>query len=443
MAKSQLFHGIAVVIDDEIDEPNTEVGELRQKIVEAGCHVVPLKALPASESIANLREVAFVVLDWNLNGTELFEIGVQLPASLRAQGEKELIEFLKQLKKTRFAPVFIFTNEPVAEITTKIEAEPELYNSDDPSHILVMSKSDVLSKGIFDVLDEWIKNTPSVFVLKSWERQYEKAKNELFLDFYTKSTIWPLVLWECFEMDSVGPSMALSEIIASNILSRTSPFDCDLEPYRSLLERLDLSEHVTAIINVLEGERFLANDRLDPNSIQTGDIFRLAKGNFLINIRPVCDCIPRDGKTLDDMEVYALKGSRLSKSKLHSDFNPSYGQIVERDTQAVVFPVAGGIGLVFNFKELQVVKWSGIKDKRVGRLLPPVLTKLQQRYASYLQRPGLTRLPNRVIPKQLGQEQDGSDSGSDEGGDISILDSPGCLMSLKTLLTYIKARMGE
>ncbi len=443
MDRSKLFHGIAVVIDDEIDDPKSGVGELREKIVEAGCHVVPLKALPMNESIANLREVAFVVLDWNLRGAEFAELGVQIPADLRDQGEKELMDFLKQLKKTRFAPVFIFTNEPVDKITEKLEADTDLFDQNDPSHIQVMSKSDVLSKGIFEVLDEWLRKTPSVFVLKSWERQYERAKNELFLDFYTKSTIWPLVLWECFEMDSVSPNMALSEIITSNILSRTSPFDCDLEPYRPLLELLEADAHSEAIINVLEGERFLAKERLDSNSIQTGDIFQLPGGRYFINIRPICDSIPRDGKALDEMEIYALKGSKITKPALSRDFNRPYGQFNERDNQAVVFPVAGGIGLVFNFKELEVMKWADVKDRRVGRLLPPVLTKLQQRYASYLQRPGLTRLPTSAIPEPVGQEQEGSDAGSDEGGDISVMDSPGCLMPIKAFFGFIKSRSTE
>lgn len=35
---------------------------------------------------------------------------------------------------------------------------------------------------------------------------------------------------------------------------------------------------------------------------------------------------------------------------------------------------------------------------RVGRLLPPFVTRVQQRYASYLQRPGMPRIPEVFYP---------------------------------------------
>jgi len=37
-------------------------------------------------------------------------------------------------------------------------------------------------------------------------------------------------------------------------------------------------------------------------------------------------------------------------------------------------------------------------EHRIGRLLPPYLTRLQQRYSAYLQRPGLSRIPRAALP---------------------------------------------
>lgn len=396
--RSKLFHGIAVVIDDEIEDPNASVSKIAKSIVDAGCHVLPLKDLPAQESIENLREVAFVVLDWNLHSPATNEqlTGVSLPADLRQSYEAKNIDFLKSLKATRFAPVFIFTNEPVQSIVESLKSHPGLYDEADSSHILIKAKSDVEVTGVFKVLDDWLEGAPSVFVLKSWEKQYQKAKNELFLDFYTKSTVWPLILWKTFKDDGEPPAAALGELLSGNLASRMSPLECDLEPFMGLWEDDGSDVHRGAVLRVLEGERFLNAERLEKDSIEPGDVFRLDEGGFRINIRPSCDCIARTG-SLDDVELYLLKGIELGSEKLNKLWDGEHGLITERDDKAIIFPMHGGMAIEFRFKDLQIKKWSTVKGKRVGRLLPPFLTRLQQRYAAYLQRPGLPRLPTSAV----------------------------------------------
>ena len=56
-----------------------------------------------------------------------------------------------------------------------------------------------------------MSTAPSVYVLKNWERAYEPAKNQLFLDFYTRSTLWPLIVWNNFKDDSVPPAALLGD----------------------------------------------------------------------------------------------------------------------------------------------------------------------------------------------------------------------------------------
>ena len=86
MFDSSLFHGIAVVIDDEINEPNASVRGIQKAIEDAGCHVVPLNAIPTPASVSNLREVAFFILDWKLYGTAIKEIadveGIRVPEGM-------------------------------------------------------------------------------------------------------------------------------------------------------------------------------------------------------------------------------------------------------------------------------------------------------------------------------------------------------------------------
>ena len=51
----------------------------------------------------------------------------------------------------------------------------------------------------------------------------------------------------------------------------------------------------------------------------------------------------------------------------------------------------------FDFRKFQVKQFSDVKDQRIGRLLHPYLTRIQQRYALYLQRQGLPRIPEEAV----------------------------------------------
>lgn len=76
--------------------------------------------------------------------------------------------------------------------------------------------------------------------------------------------------------------------------------------------------------------------------------------------------------------------------------------MAERDNEAIVYAMYDGKHISFRFKsDLKIKEWSGNqgwKDKRIGRLLPPFLTRLLERYAAYSHRPGLPRVPQVLIP---------------------------------------------
>jgi hypothetical protein len=95
---------------------------------------------------------------------------------------------------------------------------------------------------------------------------------------------------------------------------------------------------------------------------------------------------------------YLLNGAARSFADLILKYNAEYGLIPEQDNEAIIFPVHDGKAVCFKFRKLYTLKYKDIKVKRVGRLLPPFLTRLQQRYSAYLQRPGLSRLPSVAFP---------------------------------------------
>ncbi len=118
-----------------------------------------------------------------------------------------------------------------------------------------------------------------------------------------------------------------------------------------------------------------------------------------MNLRPDCDCIPRNGGDIGDIEVYCVEGKRLKPGELRRLFKN--GHFEERVSQSVVFGIVDGKSILFNFARLRVCKYSEVRERRVGRLLHPFVTRVQQRYALFIQRQALPRIPDAaVLPDQ-------------------------------------------
>jgi hypothetical protein len=401
MSAQGLFKGMAVVIDDELAKADSEIVKIIATIKGQGGHVVGMEMLPGDGTdYQNFSGAAFFIMDWQLHAKLLTaEDGFPVPITpkLAEQHLKEKIEFLTNLKKTRLAPVFIFTNDDPDVVKDALHDYKDLYQKDQPSHIFVYRKIDVLAKGVFSVLNDWIEATPSVLVLKTWEHEYEKAKNAMFADFYSRSIYWPALLWKTFDADGIPASDELGRIITRNLFSRMTPFHLNLEGFSKTMDEHQAQNpkaYQKTLLEVLEGERFIRTEGLHEDSIAPGDIFKDGKYYF-INIRPDCDCVIRGD--MGDVDLYLLKGVKLTNRDFNA-LNVERGNFSERDDEAIIFAMHDGASVSFKLKDIHVKKWSEIKAKRIGRLLSPFLTRVQQRYSSYLQRPGLPKIPKAAMP---------------------------------------------
>ncbi|WP_319542363.1 hypothetical protein [uncultured Pseudodesulfovibrio sp.] len=394
-----LLSGVAVIIDDEINEEAANIRNLVKQVEDNNIPCLYYSEIPTDEVVSNFGNISFLLLDWRLIkkdiSTEEFEEGIRVPSGLQEYGAEENLQFIEKLKERCFCPIFIFSNEDQEEIIAKLE-EADLYSRERPGNIFVRSKNDLKGRTrLFKELTKWLNKAPSVYVLKEWEKEYRKAKNELFHDFQDLSPHWPKVLWKNSSADGVNQSLELGEVISRNLSNRMAPFEFSPEVLEKRGNKIPKEE----MANVLEGERFLPVSRLREEDIAPGDIFKV-KSRYYVNIRAACDCIPDRGKmgsTHDDVEVYLLRGSKLGDAKIYKVFNKKYGHFPERDNESIVFPVCGGLSVSFSFKNVEVKKWGEVKDKRVGRLLAPHITKIQQRYALYMQRQGLPRIPNAAV----------------------------------------------
>jgi len=406
-----LYTGIAVVIDDQIHENDSEIGRIVAAIRKEGGHIVEHTALPvADDSLVNFEGASFFILDWHLESSTLtnVELGesIPIPDQLSKEQVQEKIEFLLKLKEHRVAPVFIFTAAGVDSVkqalTKSLKKNPRSGSESDLSHILVMSKSDVLREGVFTVLNKWTNENASALALKSWEQAYQTAKNALFVDFFNASPLWPAILWKNFHDDGVPPSDELIRLLSSNLLSRMVPSRIDMSPFMGSIDEMiqsDRTNYRNTLLDVLQGERFVSSDRLHEDSIAPGDIFKIGSEYFL-NIRPECDCVLRDGAC--DLELYLIIGKKLGPSDTaKKGENPFAGRLIERNDEALVFAMHERSTFSFKLKSLYKKSWTEIKKDRIGRLLPPFLTHILQRYSSYLMRPGLPKIPIEAMPQRV------------------------------------------
>ncbi len=243
-------------------------------------------------------------------------------------------------------------------------------------------------------LEKWIQSSPPVYVFKEWEREYNQAKNSVFIDFYEMSHSWPKVLWENFKEDSVDTSFELGEVITKNIHTRMSPFNFEEAHVCSSKSKPDRKE----IQSVLQGERYLSPIEADA-SATTGDIFKESyqdndknkKFRYYLNIRAQCDTLRKNNP-----ELHLLKGKEIKiedcKDKIHK------GAFMESRVEAIVPFIDEARIIRFEFHDLHKKKWNSVKSNRIGRLLDPYITSIQQRYFLHQQRKGLPRIPTAALP---------------------------------------------
>lgn len=390
-----LFRGPAVIIDDDVE---TEGASIRDLIDQLELHFIPCakySRLPDAATMDHFGGISFLLLDWrlieDLTLKKAVEEGVAVPAGLEKEMAESNIAFLTKLKECCFVPVFIFTDGDPEAIKTKLAAAG-LYDTTKPNFILVKSKADLIKERMFEEIQLWLKSSASVYVLKEWERQYESAKNRLFIDFFNLSHSWPAILWENSKSDGANESQELGEVISRNLHSRMLPFSFEAEILAG--QTVTTKEEVR---QVLEGERFISKENLTADVIGTGDLFYLRSQEYLLNIRPQCDLLR--SASIDDVLLYCLKGTPFKENKINKSENYVLrkGQFRERADHAIVPFVHDGKLMEFLFKDLLLKTWGELKAKRIGRLLPPYITHIQQRYALYLQRAGLPRIPESAL----------------------------------------------
>lgn len=375
----QLFSGIGVVIDEAVnateDSPNG-IQKIIHSIESKHIPLLQLEDLPDDEAISQLHSISFLILDWNLSGVQpIPQVTIE-----------DNIVFLKKLKEICFIPLFIFSDEDPHTIEVAL-SEQGITSVNSPIFIKKKDELDTVDK-LFGEIEAWIKRTPSVYVLKEWEKATRTAKTRLLYDLSSTHPSWPSILAESFNEDGGDISWELTNSLQNNLSYRIEFPEFDKKIVETKQEGITKEE----IRKILECERFIPNNKL-PDHPFAGDIY-LIDGNYYVNIRPDCDII-REKK-----ELFLLKGNIVDESKINSDSDDKIiffqGEFQEKINNCYVAFVDGKI-LCFSLRKISIKKWNEIKNNRQGRLLPPYITKIQQKYSAYIQRQGLPSIPKQAI----------------------------------------------
>lgn len=375
----QLFSGIGVVIDEAINATEDSPNGIQKIIHSIESKHIPLlqfEGLPDDEAIFQLHSISFLILDWNLSGVH--------PIPEAAVNDN--IEFIRNLREVCFVPLFIFSDEDPHTIEVAL-SEQGITSDNSPIFIKKKDELDTVDK-LFGEIEAWIKRTPSVYVLKEWEKATRTAKTRLLYDLSSTHSSWPSILAESFNDDGGDISWELTKSLQNNLSYRIEFPEFDKDIIESKQEGITKEE----IRKILECERFIPNNML-PDYPFAGDVY-LIDDNYYVNIRPDCDII-REKK-----DLFLLKGSIVDESKINSDSDDKIifcqGEFQEKINNCYVAFVEGKI-LCFSLRKLSIKKWNEIKGCRCGRLLPPFITRIQQKYSSYIQRQGLPSIPKKAI----------------------------------------------
>jgi len=403
----KLLLGIAIIIDDNIKKENSgdPILKIRDQLKTNHIPILEYEKIPEDKEICNFKNINFILLDWYL-----FEKPKHVKFMDDTPFIKENVKFLRKVNKVGFIPVFIFSNQDRDLIIKKL-SEENIYNEGSNNYIFIKQKKDLLSEDndnlLFAEIEKWLKKTPSMYVLKEWEHSLNEAKRDLFWSFYGINHNWPSVLQKTFTDDGSDVNYELGNFIYKNISARTEQITFD----DNILNQEDDNINKQDIRKVLEAERFIKNGSL-PDKPCTGDLFEydfndngLKEKRYYLNIRPECDIVrPKNP------ELYCLECRIISDESINSEKLFNRGSFAEKVNNAYIPFINNGEIIKVCFRNMKIFKWKEklkdendketgkvFKETRIGRLLPPYITKVQQRYSFYLQRQGLPAIPKKAI----------------------------------------------
>ena len=402
-------------MDDEVNQMNTEARAVVKELNKAHFPVLPKREIPPDEEIAHWQAMSLIVLDWDLIGTistspegdksdegdDSALLGVSFPDSMRENRKTNSLRFVWKLMDELYCPIYIISNHDIETIWNSLkEGLDEDKTQQLKARVLVRSKTQA-EGSLLEGLDDWIKQHPAIYALKTWERSYERAKAALFDDFQRSAVEWPGILWNTSHKDGVNPHHDLTEMISRNLLHRMGPHTFKPE----LISSTAGTTSDDSVRRVLHQHAVLPDKRLHPDVNMPGDFFfedqQHPPSTINICLTPACDLVARNPDTADDIRMFMVQASLVSDNELTSKTKIEKLTSSDSTTSVLLHHLVPEDAMYrVRFKDWFITTWGAVKNTRRGRLLDPYITMLQQRNALFSQRQGLPRLPENFYTKR-------------------------------------------
>ena len=419
----ELFAGIGVVIDDKVfstDENGDRIVSIvRQLEKEKHFPLVKHDNFPSDEELRKLSDVSFLLIDWEIDNREtvLGEDGlvIQMPDTLKESNKEIVIRIVKTFLENNLAPIFIFSNQNIATIKKDLKKSGVDIAK---TPVFVESKANLIGDGnLFDKIKDWVNSTSGVYVAKAWENALNKAKNRFFAEMAKNTSHWPKALYYSATTDTVDPGEEITMAVSQNIISRMTPIEIDQEQIVQDAEAPTTDE----VMGIMKGQFFL-EPASEVSSI-VGDFYVHKEDGhstkYYINIRPTCDCVSRSG---NDGMIYLLECTQITGKKTAVLYNHNDGHFNETIGCAIVGPLYKGKIYQINFKTLIIQSYAEWREKKQGRILPPIINHIAERYGLYVQRQAMPRIPADLIPSPPQENSPAVSEGKEQ--------NPGCMAAI-------------
>lgn len=405
----EVVRGAAMVIDDRIEQSEDAIQLILDQLEAAEVPTVRLKALPSPESLIHWKQFGLIVMDWDLSyGTADDETpvpaGVVVPTELASDMVENNIEFVRSLIRETALPIFVATNSDVDSIRSDLNSAFSGDCSVLEERVNVFSKGE-LEFELFEKIGKWIAARPALKALNAWKRAYVEAEIAVFHQFSEAEEDWIGSIQRAALADGASFPATLRDLLARNILNRIGPLEIEMSgPAEGLLT------DAGALRRVLHMSAVIPETALASYEPCTGDLFVADNAaepfnEILILLTPECDLTAREPKwRFTYLPATRSVSSKPSKKRVDLVANPQRGQLATnlltpsgdeylislRQWESIWVPAASQ-ALDSGMPGSSPPLWNG--HRRIGRLIDPYVTHLQQNFALATIRKGLPRLP--------------------------------------------------
>lgn len=447
--------------DDSIAGDSDKVWQIRDYLVQEGYPVVAYSEVPDKTDFSLTGASFFIIdwnmMETNIDGVPL---GPSLLKSQQQDVLSFVFELIRQYPVPVFiftneSPKLV--KEEVHDffgLNNMEERATELIFVESKSNVGCSAEE------LFKAIAGWLQENPAAYAMETWRKTVIDGANDLFNRLYNASSSWPSLIWETLSNDFISEEMdsAEMEALVSNEFGSflTHALDNTLIDYpfssRHIQGSCSGEAAPDVIRRVVEQGRYIKFSVAAKEPCRCGDLFHLPKTceligeiaerygvdrshihHYVLVVSADCDLVRRqdpmaavvfgsdvsikngegivleasadgsysisiNGKSeiisedsLDSINKNIRKVCNSSQARLHRG-----GTLLRRQTETIIPCIAGRKAIAFSH-ELFMLRYSEIKKYRIGRVLPPYITKVQQGASAHLVRAALEPVPLRAF----------------------------------------------